>query len=268
MLKLQYLQMNCTDDLNFPMWEDRELDICGQTIYNKFNMVENSVSIDPILVIYSGHVRSFAETFKAHPQSLCKASSSFHTIMHTWDTLYPETVSWHKQNKNESHDYAKVLSTVTNKVDVNYLRIERQKLDKTHHVDTHTEGYTSLKSMSYGLRFFQYSRCLSIKMAIEYSEKMQLSHNTNCILIRPDIALRSEIDYKMLWDECKEFPTYFFKKVEINNQYHNKAVDCVIASKLEHLTSLGSIKSVTDILQQLKPSVQGEFGKYWVINRN
>ena len=203
-------------------WTNDEFHISGQLKYHKISNNIELKSERPILVIYSGHLRSFSETYKTHPQELCTQFNSFVTIMHTWDTVYPETLSWHKQNINkEPEEATSVLDIINSVVVPDYLRIDSQDVSIQYRIDKNNIETKSLDGMNYGLMFFKHSRRSAISMALQFAQQHNLSEECLCIIMRPDIALRNSINYDVL---LKKLRNHLCISLKLSNLIKVKSV--------------------------------------------
>ena len=189
--------------------------------------------------------------------------------MHTWDTVYPETVSWHEQNINkDAADSSNIIQIINSVASPEYLKIDSQDLDPRHRINKNKIDEKSIDGMNYGLLFFKHSRQVALEMAIDFAEKNSLSQECLCVIMRPDIAFRKTIDYKILFEETESSPVYFYKSIKSDKGTEYKAVDAVISARLNDLKMIAKLENNQHIIDKLKPSTQGEFGKYWTINRN
>ena len=138
-------------------WTNDEFHISGQLKYHKISNNIELKSERPILVIYSGHLRSFSETYKTHPQELCTQFNSFVTIMHTWNTVYPETLSWHKQNINKEPEEATSVLDIINSVVVPDYLVDSQDVSIQYRIDKNNIETKSLDNRLW-INVFKHSR--------------------------------------------------------------------------------------------------------------
>ena len=192
------------------------------------------------LFIYAGHIRSLNDTRRSHTKLISQGgTASSASIIHTWNTQYPDTISWRGHIKHDiqyaNEDLIESIKTITE--DWKMLSVDKQCLDPRF-LNREEHQKNKIEGMHYGARFFRYSRLLSIHMALSYIEERKISPNTKVIILRPDIEFKDNLDLTSIFPNELEKPYFLYNKNRDETVY--KATDCAWFCLVSHLESIYS----------------------------
>ena len=223
-----------------------------------------------IVIVYSGHLRSFETTYKSHKEKITDNYKSVINIMHTWDSQYPDTISWrgYIETTNQLNNTDQVKENLLKLFNPNYLQIDSQKIDDKF-INNSNNTINPIDGMHYGSRFFKFSKLYSIIMTLKYLEDIELKENIPVVLIRPDILLLEKFDIRSAIEEAKEKAVFCFNKSPDNKYY--KAVDCIMicySNQLKKIFKDLTYKNlILSIQDSFKPFSKGQYNSSWTIKR-
>uniref|UniRef100_UPI004047AE1E hypothetical protein n=1 Tax=Orrella sp. TaxID=1921583 RepID=UPI004047AE1E len=225
-----------------------------------------------ILIIYSGHLRSFSKTHLNHKRFFgLDPDYGSNVVLHTWNENFQKTKSWRgvesssmragMQDDIESY-LKKEINPIACQISAQYPE------DK--YLNNEKSAASPIDSMTYGLRFFAYSRFKSVLLASSIIKNLKLPNSFPIAIMRPDIKFENHIFIDQYIAECQSNPIYFCNYIEDSKR--EQAVDCVLFCRAIDLLLIADLISTTPwrlLLTKIRAKISenGQYNKTWSISR-